>query len=168
MLWGTFHIDGIFPVDNIFSILGVNESHKFKEISELKLEVSNERTEVAITVNKNKKIVYTSTAFSHELFPLSSSSLKIIAIDHINPMKKNLKDNIKNLPQLVILTGQLKEIVRKNAKAKEYKAAGKILLNQPTLNHIDIDLLKNELDLIKSWTKLQLMDKVENLKKRAN
>ncbi len=83
-------------------------------------------------------------------------------------MKKNLKDNIKNLPQLVILTGQLKEIVRKNAKAKEYKAAGKILLNQPTLNHIDIDLLKNELDLIKSWTKLQLMDKVENLKKRAN
>ena len=152
---------------NDINILCANETHKFKDISELKLEVSSEHSEVTITVKNTKEIVFSPTAFSNELFPLSSSSLKRIAIDHIHPMKKILMDNIKMLPQLGIITGQLKGIAQK-ANAKEFKAAGTVLLNQPLLNQIDIELLKIELDLIKSNTKLQLMDKIENLKKRAN
>ena len=152
---------------NDINILCANETHKFKDISELKLEVSKEYSEVTITVKDNEKIVYSATAFNDELFPLSSNSLKRIAIDHIHPMKKILMDNIKMLPQLGIITGQLKRIAQK-ANAKEFKAAGTVLLNEPILNQIDIELLKIELDLIKSNTKLQLMDKIENLKKRAN
>lgn len=148
-------------------ILCANETHKLKDISELKLEVSNEKSEVSITVKNSEKIVYSPSAFSKELFPLSTGSLKRIAIDHIHPMKKILIENIESLPQLGILTRQLKGIARK-ATAKEYKAAGTVLLNQPPLDQINFDLLKIELDLIKSQTKLQLMDKMENLKKRAN
>ena len=61
-------------------------------------------------------------------------------------------------------TVQLKEIARKNATPKEYKAAGTILLNQSSSNDVNIELLKADLELIKSLTKLQLMDKFENLK----
>jgi hypothetical protein len=159
--WVSDQINGI-------DILCANEINKFKDISELKLEVSKESSEVSITVNNQKKTVYTSNAYGTEQHPLLSIGLRRIAIDHINPMKKILQDNIKNLPQLVFLTGQLKEIARNNATPKEYKAAGTILLNQISAKNIDINLLKVELDLIKSYTKLQLMDKFENLKKRAN
>jgi hypothetical protein len=94
--------------------------------------------------------------------------LKGISIDHKIPMKKILLDNAKSFPQLSNITYQLKKLATHNRTAKFYKTAGTMLLKQSSANHIDIELLKVELDLIKTCTKLQLMDKIENLKKSAN
>lgn len=153
---------------DFIDILCEKDKNKLKDISELKFIVSKENSEVSITVNKQIKIVYTPNALGTQQFPLSSISLKRISIDHINPMKKILLENVKSLPQLGIITSQLKKIANHHATAKGYKAAGTTLLNRSQQNNIDIDLLMIELDLIKSYTKLQLMDKLENLKKSAN
>lgn len=153
---------------NDISIFCETETHKFKDISELTINDSEEHKEVYITVNKKQKRIYSPNSNGTVMTPFTSASLKSIAIDHVNSMKNILVDNIQHLPQLQLITAQLKNIAGNKATAKNYKAAGSILFSTSVNHDIDLLLLKSELDLIKSHTKFQLMDKVENIRKGAN
>jgi hypothetical protein len=151
---------------NDISIFCETETHKFRDITELTIKTSKEVKEVYITVNKEQKLIYSPNSSGTSIIPFASANLKSIAIDHVNSMKNILIDNIHHLPQLQLITAQLKIIAGNKATAKKYKAAGSVLFS--TSSNIDISLLKSELDLIKSHTKFQLMDKVENIRKGAN
>ena len=145
-----------------------NETCRFKDISGLTIKVSKELKEVFITVNKEQKLIFSPTSNGAILTPFASPNLKSIAIDHVNSMKTILKDNVHHLPQLSLITKQLKQIVGEKSTANNYKNASSELLSSSYANEVEISLLKIELELIKSLTKLQLMDKIENIKKGAN
>ncbi len=152
---------------NDITIFCLNENHKFKDISELTIHVSKESKEVYVTVNNEQKLIYTPSSNDNKLIPFESKNLKNIAIDHVVSMKSILTDNLNFLPQLKLITFHLKAIAGDKASAKDYKAAGSIFFNSLANKDIDVELLKIELDLIKSHTKFQLMDKIENIKKGA-
>ena len=148
-------------------IFCLNETHKFSDISELTIHVSKESKEVYITVNKEQKLIYFPSSNENKLIPFESKSLKNIAIDHVISMKSILNDNVMFLPQLKLITFHLKAIAGNKATAKEYKSAGSVLFNSEASKEINIEFLKTELELIKTLTKFQLMDKIENIKKGA-
>lgn len=144
-----------------------NGTHRFNEISELSVHISKEKKEIYITVNNEQKLIYSPSSISNKLIPFASPNLKGVAIDHITSMKSILIDNLTLLPQLLLITSLLKSIAGDKATAKEYKAAGSILLKSEASKEINIEFLKTELELIKTLTKFQLMDKIENIKKGA-
>jgi hypothetical protein len=143
-------------------------SHTIGEISELKIRVSKDQSDVFITVNNTEKAVYTSVAFKNVTLPLRARNLKSIAIDHVNSMKNILAENSRNLPQLRNITLEFRKLAGETAKFKEYKTTGSILLDLPFSSQICLDSLMKELNLLNTHTKLRLMDKIENIKKSAN
>lgn len=139
----------------------------FKDISELRINTSKEKSEVTILAKTGVKTVLSSNSLGTKQFPLTSPNIEWISLDHVSPMKTMLSENAMVLPQLKSITEQFKKIAGPKATQKKYKATGTVLLRQTPMFEIDIDLLKKELGIIKSFTKLQLMDKIENNKKKA-
>ncbi len=140
-----------------------------KNISELRIRVNGNGSEVDALIGDKLTSVWFPFSEGKNRFLMNGYGLSGIAIDHLYPMKKILIDTQNELPQLLKITQFLKEISgKKSSTAKEYKALGSRLLVSPKSNEVDIEGLKAELNILKSKTKLQLMDKGANLSKSAN
>ncbi len=146
-----------------------NEATILKNISEFKISIIGNCSEVHALIGDTLTSVWFPFSGGKNRFLMNGYGLSGIAIDHLYPMKKILIDTQNELPQLLKITQFLKEISgKKSSTAKEYKALGSRLLVSPKSNEVDIEGLKAELNILKSKTKLQLMDKGANLSKSAN
>lgn len=147
-----------------------SKSHLFKEISALRICIDGNESTVEVKIKDQYHSTYSKTADDLSLIPMNSKHLKSIVIDHVIPMKDIMLKNKSELNTLSIITSELKKHIHGRATSKKLKAAGSKLFstNADIIKEIQIGSLIEELDLIKSLTNLQLMDKTENSKKGAN
>jgi hypothetical protein len=133
------------------------------EDDELKVSVTN--------TDDSVNMLHTRVGIGNELAPMSTGALKMMAIDHIFPMKLILEEQAEALPALKRITDAFK--AAHNLKPHErikngmIKSTGKALLAASVFSPADVSQLKQEMNHIQKFIELQLMDGRENLLKKA-
>lgn len=164
-----FFNNWIKQIINMIQIhVGKNNIIRLKDVDELMI---NKNGTVSIKCNDGlSKELYTKLADSDEVVKLFTKGFNKIVLDHIIPMKEILNHNIDQLLGLRKIT-KLMILLNGNQKLtnrKEITKMGNKLLDEGLLSISDIEQLKEELNIIASKTKLQLMDARENARKAAN
>lgn len=125
---------------------------------------------VLLSGSGNLERLYTRNADGSEKTPLEQSLLRDIVLDHVEPMSRILINNSDKLPALKSLTTEInkKHCKRKSIVSGDFKSIGASLLDLQIIDHSHTANLKKELELIQKYTKIELMDRVENSKKSDN
>lgn len=143
-----------------------NEKYLFSEIEILEI---TENDDVLIKTKKGQlHKLHTMIAGTNTKKVIKTNELRNIAIDHIIPFEKILLE-IKN--ELPILSNIHKALIYKNnnnpiANRTELKNPSNLFFETVSLSEGNMKQLKKEFKLVFSKSKLQLMDKYENLAKK--
>lgn len=167
--WSTKCIEGI----NIITDKGKMNMGKHSEFSTLTINTQTKDVVINFTDNRETAHVLTYTDNESELpIPMKIDNLKDIHIDHTPLISKVLSDNISKLPALLRLTEIIKNTANQNninITTKNFTKIGqKVLNNASNFTEMErlIPALKEELELIRKSSNLQLMAKEYNLKKK--
>lgn len=157
--WMKNQIDSIqfHTIDGVFSFTDVDS-----------LELRN--GEVFIFVAGKAHKLHSPVAGKETIMPLTTVSLQDLVIDHIEPFEKLLYDIKEQLP---ILKAIHQLLINFNdgidlRNWDDLRPAGNLLVETTDFSNQYMIDLKNELNLISSFVKLQIMDKQQNLYKKRH
>lgn len=134
---------------------------------------SYQEASVSVILDDNShSILQTKMGNGNAQTPVNALALRFIAIDHIFPMKMILEEQEAALPVLKRITQEFRSFqgikANKRITNKMIKDTGSQLLKKNVFSLNDLQQLKDEMNHINGFVKLQLMDSAENLKKKAN
>ncbi|HPT73109.1 MAG TPA: hypothetical protein PLE74_12615 [Candidatus Cloacimonadota bacterium] len=112
-----------------------------------------------------KKMILTKTSDNVRLVPFSVNKIKQIVLDHDTSMYNIMLENIQKFQTFQQITSELQKLHSGKMTAKKFKRSIAVALKSDFIESINIESLKSEMELIASFTKLQLMDSTENTKK---
>ena len=148
-------------LDSIDIFLEKNGITNFAEISSLSIKSEY----VYITHNGNEKLVYTKLSDNKTLIPLNVKTLNKIAIDHDRSLFDVMNVNLSNLPTFILITNELKKHIEGKVTYQKLSKASHSNKLDEFIKTINTQNLLNELELIASETKLQLMESSQNTSK---
>ena len=143
------------------------------DIKALTIEANSYReVKVSVILDDNShSILYTKIGTGNDQAPMNAIALRFMAIDHIFPMKMILEEQEAALPVLKRITQAFRSShgIKANERinSKMIKDIGNQILSANVFNLNDVQQLKEEMNHIHSFIKLQLMDGAENLLKKA-
>ncbi len=150
------------------TILTKEKEILFNDVSEFKIKDG----QLFAICKGNEYLAYTRLADeTTPPIPFKINDLNDISLDHYNSMFNIMNDNIERLPIIVEITNELKKYIKGNTtytKLRDISHSKKHEELNNFISTIDTNKLLDELNIISSKTKLELMDRTENTKKGKN
>ncbi|MCX6230840.1 MAG: hypothetical protein NTZ33_04795 [Bacteroidetes bacterium] len=134
---------------------------KLSQISKLEID----KNIVSAHFNNAFKSLLTKESDNKTLTPLTVYELSEIALDHEMPLFNIMNENIDRFVTIKKITNELKKYISGKISSKKLRATYNIALKSSFINEISLNDIKEELLLISSLTKLQLMESSKNSSK---
>jgi hypothetical protein len=148
-------------IDNIAVYTGQSDKLLFKDVNTLDI-----NDDGSVLINGKFKL-YTTVAGKDTKEEISTNTLQNIVIDHVVPFERVLFELKEKLPALQLIHNVLENINNgRISNNEDLKNAGNYLVSNVEFNHLELNKLEDDLNVILSKIQLQLMDRYENLYKR--
>ena len=134
---------------------------KLSQISKLEID----KNIVSAHFNNDFKSLLTKESDNKTLTPLTVYELSEIALDHEMPLFNIMNENIDRFVTIKKITNELKKYISGKISSKKLRATYNIALKSSFINEISLNDIIEELLLISSLTKLQLMEGSKNSSK---
>jgi hypothetical protein len=157
-----YFTEWIKSVINNIKVITLSGEIKLEELESLEID---ENGEVWITTKKGTLKVMTPTS-NAEYMVLKVNELRKISLDHETSLHTIMTQDRNNLPVFLLITKNLKNLIKGNCTQKKLRHTYKDLLaDENFINSIDMEELKKELQYISSNTNIRLMDLSKNISK---